>query len=397
MFKSSIRSLKVINHNLQRQISSTATTADRPLLLDVLPSRKFIKRLLFDMDAKMNYNKYLPVLEKIYDTMDNNKIDDKGQDLKKIYSKLTGKDLVIFQNVLKEIRTQTHTSNKNLVDLESALIERAGELGNRDAITMLCFKALEQDSNTGSSSTIEEPYTDEEKRFANLHIMKLLKLNHPLTFKMSGDFAFKNGRVEDAVKFYNQFIKLDPNSFLTSEVYKSMGIIEFRNSRLIKSKYFFEKSIALAPSSKVSQCHYFLGQIYEDDPLRSRYHFEMSAAEGFRESFASLGFLELNYFHDAYKAKHWFLLGSELGDVNCMIGVFDSYIRVDDLSNAAKAFNKIKKFLNEQTESVNFTWDQFLKIREESIDKLSITGLINEINIDNSLSNENLQDSKWNV
>lgn len=397
MFKSSIRSLKVINHNLQRQISSTATTADRPLLLDVLPSRKFIKRLLFDMDAKMNYNKYLPVLEKIYDTMDNNKIDDKGQDLKKIYSKLTGKDLVIFQNVLKEIRTQTHTSNKNLVDLESALIERAGELGNRDAITMLCFKALEQDSNAGPSSIIEEPYTDVEKRFANLHIMKLLKLNHPLTFKMSGDFAFKNGRVEDAVKFYNQFIKLDPNSFLTSEVYKSMGIIEFRNSRLINSKYFFEKSIALAPSSKVSQCHYFLGQIYEDDPLRSRYHFEMSAAEGFRESFASLGFLELNYFHDAYKAKHWFLLGSELGDVNCMIGVFDSYIRVDDLSNAAKAFNKIKKFLNEQTESVNFTWDQFLKIREESIDKLSITGLINEINIDNSLSNENLQDSKWNV
>lgn len=350
------------------------------------------------MDAKMNYNKYLPVLEKIYDTMDNNKIDDKGQDLKKIYSKLTGKDLVIFQNVLKEIRTQTHTANKNLVDLESALIERAGELGNRDAITMLCFKALEEDSNPSSSSPMIEPYTDEEKRFANLHIMKLLKLNHPLTFKMSGDFAFKNGRVEDAVKFYNQFIKLDPNSFLTSEVYKSMGIIEFRNSRLINSKYFFEKSIALAPSSKVSQCHYFLGQIYEDDPLRSRYHFEMSAAEGFRESFASLGFLELNYFHDAYKAKHWFLLGSELGDVNCMIGVLDSYIRVADLSNAAKAFNKIKKFLNDQRESVNFTWSQFLEIRKESIDKLSNTGLINEnIDDDNPLSNEILQDSKWNV
>ncbi|OWB66884.1 hypothetical protein B5S30_g2230 [[Candida] boidinii] len=396
MFKSRIRSLNVINHFLQRQISSATTTSERPLLLDVLPSRKFIKRLLFDMDAKMNYNKYLPVLEKIYDTMDNNKIDDKGQDLKKIYSKLTGKDLVIFQNVLKEIRTQTHTANKNLVDLESALIERAGELGNRDAITMLCFKALEEDSNPGLS--IVEPYTDEEKRFANLHIMKLLKLNHPLTFKMSGDFAFKNGRVEDAVKFYNQFIKLDPNSFLTSEVYKSMGIIEFRNSRLINSKYFFEKSIALAPSSKVSQCHYFLGQIYEDDPLRSRYHFEMSAAEGFRESFASLGFLELNYFHDAYKAKHWFLLGSELGDVNCMIGVFDSYIRVDDLSNAAKAFNKIKKFLNDKKDSVNFTWSQFLEIRKESIDKLSITGLINEnIGDGNPLSNEILQDSKWNV
>ncbi|GMF08737.1 unnamed protein product [[Candida] boidinii] len=81
-----------------------------------------------------------------------------------------------------------------------------------------------------------------------------------------------------------------------------------------------------------------------------------------------------------------------------MIGVLDSYIRVADLSNAAKAFNKIKKFLNDQRESVNFTWSQFLEIRKESIDKLSNTGLINEnIDDDNPLSNEILQDSKWNV
>ncbi|KAH3665938.1 hypothetical protein OGAPHI_004127 [Ogataea philodendri] len=320
----------------------------RPLLLDILPQRKLIKRLLFDFDAKFNYGKYLPVVQKVYDNV--------GKDQLEFPKKFRGRDLLLFQKVLNEIRQQTHTSNKYLVELEEELVERAAELGSRDALTILSFKALRDTNNE---------YTQDDKVQAEKFVAELKKLEHPLVYKMNGDYQFDLGNFKEAVGEYWKFIQLDKSSFLAADAFKALGMIHFKQRQLLRAKLFFEKSIKLAPVSKVAQSHFMLGQIYEIDPVRARYHFEMAATQGFRESFQMLGFLELNYFNNIYKAKTWFRMGSELSDYNCMIGLFDCYIKEQNWKAARKAFDGITKYLDSQQIQLDLE-----SIRKESVDKL---------------------------
>ncbi|KAG7920087.1 hypothetical protein KL927_000767 [Ogataea polymorpha] len=325
-----------------------AYSTQRPLLLDILPQRKLIKRLLFDFDARMNLRKYMPVIQNIYDNI--------GKDKLSFPPKVRGSDLLLFQKVLSEIRTQTHTSNQHLVRLEDELIERAAELGSRDALTIVSFRALRDQSGE---------YTDEDKVQAKKFIDQLRKLEHPLVYKMGGDYDFDQGRYNEAVKQYWKFVKLDPNSFLSAEVYKTMGMIYFQQNQLLRAKLFFEKSIKLAPISRVAQSHYMLGLIYEVDPLRSRYHFEMAATQGFKESFKTLGFMELNYFKNLYKAKKWFQMGAELGDHNCMIGLFDAYIQEKNWKAARRTMDMITKFSEQNGLELNMK-----SLRKDSVEQL---------------------------
>ncbi|QPG72858.1 hypothetical protein FOA43_000160 [Brettanomyces nanus] len=258
--------------------------------------------------------------------------------------KFKGIDLLLFQNVMKEIRLQTHSANKYLIQLEGALVEQAALLGNRDAITMLSFKAL--DDATGE-------YTEDDKEHAAIFINKLSKLKHPLVFKMGGDYHYRKHNLAKALELYKKFLKLDNNSFMSSDVYRTLGMILFQQQKLMQTKVLMEKSINLAPINKVSQAHFVLGLINEIDPLNARYHFEMAASEGFLESFVNLGFLELNYFSNLYKAKEWFKLGAELGDYNCMIGLFDCYIKEENWKNARITYTKTKKFLKDSKVAVN--------------------------------------------
>ncbi|ODV88310.1 hypothetical protein CANARDRAFT_26460 [[Candida] arabinofermentans NRRL YB-2248] len=266
---------------------------------------------------------------------------------------LKGADLLLFQKVLGEIRQQTHSSNKYLVELEHELIEKAAELGNRDALTILSYEAL-------SDKTGE--YTEDDKKQASIFTMKLSRLNHPLVFKMAGDYQYKEGKIQEAIKLYQKFLKLDYNSILSAEVYKTLGTVYFQQGDLIKARLLLEKSINLAPVSKVSQSHFLLGLIYELDPKKARYHFEMSASEGFRESYKNLGFLELNYFNSVYKAKEWFKLGAELGDHECMIGLFDCNIKEKDWKAARSTFKKLLKFVVDNKLELNLH-----ELRAESI------------------------------
>ncbi len=330
-------------------LPKVATLKVKPLLTDILPRKKVISKLLFDFNAKYNYHHYLPVVIDIYDKMDTGKEPNT--------EKLKGSDLILFQKVLKEIRMQTHSANKYLVKLEDSLIEEAATLGNRDALTILCFKAL--DDTTGE-------YTKDDKEQAKVFINKLSKLRHPLVFKMSGDYYYRNNDVKKAVKLYGKFLNLDNNSFLASEVYKTLGMLSFQQQKLMQAKVFMEKAINLAPSNKVSHAHFILGLINEIDPLKARYHFEMAASEGFLESFVNLGFLELNYFKNLYKSKQWFKLGAELGDYNCMIGLFDCYMKENNWKNAKITYDKTIQYLKD----IGLTID-LDSLRADSIAKLN--------------------------
>ncbi|VEU23875.1 DEKNAAC104831 [Brettanomyces naardenensis] len=267
-----------------------------------------------------------------------------GTDQEPDTKKLKGADLLLFQNVLKEVRLQTHSANKYMIELEDALIEQAAQLGNRDALTMLSFKAL--DDTTGE-------YTEDDKKHAGIFINELSKLKHPLVFKMGGDYHYRKQNLPKAVDLYKKFLKLDNDSFMASEVYRTLGMILFQQQKLMQAKVLMEKAINLAPASKVSQAHFMLGLINEIDPLKARYHFEMAASEGFMESFVNLGFLEMNYFNNLGKAKEWFKLGAELGDSNCMIGLFDCYMKEENWKNAKITYDKTSKFLKDTNSNVN--------------------------------------------
>ncbi len=330
-------------------LSKASVKKSKPLLTDILPRKKVISKLLFDFNAKYNYHHYLPVVMDIYDKMESDK--------EPVTDKLKGSDLIIFQRVLKEIRTQTHSSNKYLKELEDSLIEEAATLGNRDALTIICFKSL--DDTTGE-------YTKDDKEQAKIFINKLSKLKHPLVFKMAGDHYYRKSDIKKAVNLYGKFLKLDNNSFLASEVYKTLGMLSFQEQKLMQAKVFMEKAINLAPSNKVSQAHFILGLINEIDPLKARYHFEMAASEGFLESFVNLGFLELNYFRNIYKSKLWFKLGAELGDYNCMIGLFDCYMKEENWKNAKITYDKAVHYLRDIKSGINLD-----DIRSSSVEKLN--------------------------
>ncbi|KAH3674789.1 hypothetical protein WICMUC_002992 [Wickerhamomyces mucosus] len=291
-----------------------------------------MSRVLFDLDSRHSYNKLYPAYETIYKTLDN------SNDAQ-IPKYINSSDLMIMKKALENIRIITNTANRNLVDLENELVERAAELGNNDAVSILAFEAI-LDNDRDSSDKIH----------AKKLIAQLLKIKHPLTTKMSGDLCLKNSLSEQAEDFYQKFLELEKDTFLSSEVYTILGKLYFEKPELIQSKQFFTKAIRTGPLDKVVTAHYYLGQIYaQDDLLKSRYHFELCASQGFKESFQQLGFMELNYFKNVTKAKEWFKLGVELQDLNCIIGLFDCFIRLKEWRNAYRSSQQLEGNLDESS------------------------------------------------
>lgn len=364
-----------LTHLVRRYYSSgAASTTGNPLLLDILPSKKIISRLLFDYDARYNFSKYLPVVESIYDSLP----DVFGKE-PEIPERFRGNDLLIFQRVLAQIRKQTHTINPLLLKLENELVEHAAERGSRDALCTLSFMALD---NNG------EGWTEDDKSTAKKYIKDLMEMEHPLAFKLAADRELKgfteslnqNEEEEDmsvdakvlrteestadlsptsdtsftnitsspkrlarAVSLYDHFLKLDPKSTVAAAAHRSLGMIFFRTQELVKAAEHFKHAVQLAPASDNAQAHFFLGLLNEIDTLKARYHFEMAAKEGFRESFANLGYIELNVFNELKKAKEWFALGAELGVPECIVGLFDVAYRGNDWKRAKDIITRAEK------------------------------------------------------
>ncbi|KAG0681646.1 hypothetical protein C6P40_004142 [Pichia californica] len=360
-----------------KKLYSTVSSS-KPLLHDILPSKKVISRLLFDYDARYNFNKYLPVVESIYDSLP----EIFGNE-PKIPDKFKGNDLLIFQRVLAQIRKQTHAINPLLLKLENELIEHAAERGSRDALCTLSFMAL-NDSGEG--------WTEDDKITAKKYIKDLMEMQHPLVFKLAADrelkgftkslnekeekdleeqgleneskiletedstvnlsptsdMSFSNitsspKQLTRAISLYHHFLTLDSKSTVAAAAHRSLGMIYFRTQELIKSHEHFRHAINLAPVSDNSQAHFFLGLLNEIDPIKARYHFQMAATEGFRESFANLGYIELNVFNELNKSKEWFALGAELGVPECIVGLFDVSVRKQDWNNAKNILIKAER------------------------------------------------------
>ncbi|CDK28224.1 unnamed protein product [Kuraishia capsulata CBS 1993] len=347
MLKSTIlRSKK--NLRCLHQLRSLSTQQ----LLEILPAKKTVNRVLYDMNARLTWKKYLPILKALYESPDDAIIPK--------YAKAA--DLTLFQKVLKEIRTSTHQTDKRLLRLEETLIERSAEMGDNDAVSMLAFSALRDEKM--------EKFSLDDRNYSKKLIANLLEIKHPLALKLAGDYAYSKGRIQDAENHYHSFLELDDQSFLASETFKTLGHISFAKPDLNSAKVYLEKSINLAPLRKVPECHFLLGQIYGDDAQRSRYHFEMSATQGFKESFAQLGFLELNYFGNTDKAFEWFKLGVELGDINCLVGCFDCFVKQERWEQAHGAMLRIQSFNELREKSGSGAVVDLASIREKAIAKV---------------------------
>lgn len=71
---------------------------------------------------------------------------------------------------------------------------------------------------------------------------------------------------------------------------------------------------------------------------------EISALKSLLESFASLGFLEMNKFNNYEIAIEWFKLGVEANrDLLCLIGQFDCYIKMKQWAAADKVLRNLNE------------------------------------------------------
>ncbi|RCK65195.1 Protein MSS2, mitochondrial [Candida viswanathii] len=273
----------------------------------------------------------LPVLSTIYDNLSTpEKISLPGF--------VQGSDLMDFKQMLSTVRKLTSSTNTHLVALEAELIEQSAERGDLDAITLLAFETLGKTDKT-----------KEDTQHANKLIGELVELDHPLVFKMAGDLAWSKNAHAQAVEYWKKFIALEPASALASQVYFNLGYYYFTylvRPDVVLSKLYFEKSVNVGDVSNdeyAVKSHYYLGQLYvENNPKVSRYHWEISSSKGLKESYSSLGFLEMNVFNNYEQAAEWFKLGAELSnDMTCNIGMFDCYRMLKSWKLANVALNKI--------------------------------------------------------
>lgn len=322
------------------RLASTSTTKTRPELLSILPSKRTINRILFDNDSPITYSRMMPILTNIYNNLSQpSKIT--------IPNTVKPLDLMVFRKLLTSIRSVTQSVNKNLLDLENELVEQAAERGDLDAITMLAFEKVRENVR---GELVVDKAAKEDLAHANKLITELTQLKHPLVFKMAGDLAFEKKVFATAVDYWQQFLALEDDTIEAGHVYYNLGYYYFSQPPPVQdlplAKKFFQNCIALTDLDLYStKAHYYLGQLYLDtNPQVAKYFMEISALKSLLESFASLGFLEMNKFNNYEIAIEWFKLGVEANrDLLCLIGQFDCYIKMKQWAAADKVLRNLNE------------------------------------------------------
>lgn len=287
-----------------------------------------VNKILFELDSRLAFNKLNEAYESIYD-----RIDEENQD--GILPKgINSTDVMIMKKVLEKVRHKTKSINKHLLTLENTLLEKAAEMGNKDAVSLLAFDVLRDPSHN----------TTEDVAYAKLLIKDLYKRKHHLTLKLTGDLAFKSDNLDEAKKYYKLFLEVESDSFLSGEVYGQLGQIYFRTTKLSEAESSFLKSLQFSPLEYSVRSYFYLSQMYmSSDPVKARTLMESCATQGFKESFKALGYLEMNYFRDLYKAQEWFKLGMELFELECFIGYFDCCALLKDWGLANKCYISMQR------------------------------------------------------
>lgn len=245
-------------------------------------------------------------------------------------------DLMDLKKVLEKHRKRTGKLERKHTELERQLVERAAEMGNNVAVSVLCYMTL-----------TDKQSSQDDQQHANKLLKALVDQEYGPALKVSGDLAYGLGYPEPALVFYNRALvttvgSLDLDS--RSSCLRAAGLLSFQYRKFVVAKDYLERAIDSASDpSQVYECHYYLSQLFEEDKQRSRYHLEQAARFGLKESFAKLGFLLFHYFNDVEHAKDWYQLGTEIGDLPCMVGLFDLYVKVGDVQEAVAILEALKK------------------------------------------------------
>lgn len=338
--------------------------------VDHFPRKKTVNKLLFDLNSRLAYNKLYPICVSLYHDVDNDTI-------QHVLQGVRGSDLVVMRHALERVRKRNRYTYKDMVELENKLLDKAAELGDNDAISVLSFRTLRQEI------TSENEVDEEEVSIARKLFKDLYSIEHPLTIKLLGDLSSDGGKSIEALTFYKRFIDiavkdngklLYGSDELIGEVYGKIGEIEFSyNSNMRKAEENWLKCLQLASVENATRWCYLLSQIYmNSEPQKSRILLEKCAAQGFKESFPSLGFLEMNLFRNLQRAKEWFKLGMEVFELQSFIGFFDCCVSLNDWASALKCFRSIEKIHKMDTfgnESNHRTVIQnFMETRADSIE-----------------------------
>lgn len=341
------RSISII----ARRYATTKSQILLPTFDEIFPKKRMVNRILFELDSRLTFGKLYPQYEIAYNNVDSENLP--------LAASLTASDVMIMKKVLEKVRSRTKSVNRHLLKLENALLEKSAEMGNNDAVSLLAFDVLK---NPAKSSP-------DDVNHAKLLIKDLYKRDHRLTLKLTGDLAAKTGDTSQAEAYYHHFLKLEPDTFLAGEVYGQLGQISFHKTDLSSAERYFLKSIEYSPLEYSVRSYFYLGQIYmNSDPLKARTLMESCATQGFKESFKALGFLEMNYFKNLYKAQEWFKLGMELFEFECFIGYFDCCASLGEWALAKKCFKSLET-IAESDAGYKTLVTQFCETRQDRIKK----------------------------
>lgn len=294
-------------------------------------NKRTLKPYLFEFKVPLAYSKVVDTLTSCRDD-------------KELPKKVTANDLMSLKRVLETYRKRTGSTVPENVMIERNLLERAAELGDSTAIAILCGDVL-------SNSEANEA----DKAHADSLLIQLMSQKFALSFKVSGDLAYKMGLKKEALKFYKQAAHIWETKSTNNvtelpnktECLRSIGVLSFSAGDAVMAKKYFEKAVALSDdNTQVADCHYYLGQLYEYDKAKACYHFERAAMSSLKESFTPLGFLYLNYFNKPDLAYEWFNLGAQLGEESCFMGLFDCSMKKKDYVKAKSAALKLSKLEN---------------------------------------------------
>ena len=333
--------------------------------VDAVLPRKTLRKYLFEFKVPLSYKIAVQIYHECRTNIQ-----------WQVPSKVSSQQLMTLKRILETHRRRAGVISKDAITIENNLVEKAAEMGNNWAIALLCGTAI-ADKN-GSP---------QDREYGNNLLRQLMDRKFPLAFKIAGDLAYQMGHPEKAIRFYELAVDngLDDNALLV-ECLRNIGLISLMTDKnVIKAREYFEIATQTAQDLKqVSDCHFYLGQILDQNKIKARYHLQRAASVGLRESFAPLGFLLMNYFNEVQLAHEWFDLGSSVDDFNCLVGLFDSCVRLGDSKGAFAALGRIRS---------NELGTKVLEGRKDSVERV-----LDEIKGDDDMQDERVESKdRWTV
>lgn len=343
---------------MQRFINRFVNTPRIPKKFqEIFPKKRTINKILFQLDTRLTYHEMFPIFLQVSQTTNEENVP-----WKKKYPYIKSSDIMQMRNVLITLRKQNKFVHKDLLAMEDKLLNIAAELCNNDAISILSFNVVHQHRE----GNVEYNYKNDVET-ANRFIKNLYARNHHLTVKLIGDMFFENKAYDKAEKYYKEFLNLENSTNLTGEVYGKLGEIQIKQvNGFLKAEKSWLKCIELLEIERSSRWYFLLAKLYlSSEPMKAITLLENCASIGFKESFKTLGFLELNYFHNHERAKEWFKIGMEIMDLECFFGFLDCCLKVKDIRGARDCLESIKKLGNNDNRKPMV--DAFLESRRDSI------------------------------